>query len=185
LHPVFDNLANPGFQGLLSGPGYHGPVVGMDLLKRDGVFQFLLGVAKQTLIAGVVINAVATLVDDGNQIGAILGDRAEQLVGTASPLFGFSMLGNGGEKVSIGFVEGSSPVENLEFEILVHSPYVVFGFLAPKNFRHELVDHDHGCPECQQGDEYKQGKRERYSCESISHPLLSLKALSLYRQEIH
>ena len=135
-HPVFNDLANASLNSFLCGPGHQGTVVGMDLLEGNGVLQFLCGVAQQAPICGVVINTVATLVDDGNQIGTVLGDRTEQLVGPAPRFVGLFVLSNRGHEVSVRLVNSSSPLEHLEFEVFVHSVYAALGFLAPKNFGH-------------------------------------------------
>src|ERR1700691_1018918 len=149
-HPVFNDLANASLNSFLCGPRQQGTVVGMDVLEGIAVLQFLCGVAEQAPVCWVVINTVATLVDDGNQIGAVLGDRTEQLVGPASRFVGLFMLSNRGHEISVRLVDGSSPLEHLEFEVFVHSEYAALRFLAPNDFGHELVDYNDGNTECQQ-----------------------------------
>ncbi len=101
LHSVFDYLANASLESSLSSLGHQGPVVGVDLLERNGAFQFFLSVAQETLIRGVVIDAVAGLVDNGNQIGTVLCDGAEQLVRPVFRFFGFFVLSNFGDEVLV------------------------------------------------------------------------------------
>jgi hypothetical protein len=101
LHSVFDYLANASLESLLSSPGHQGPVVGVDLLERNGAFQFFLGVAEETLIRGVVIDAVTGLVDNSNQIGTVLCDGTEQLVRPVFRFFGFFVLSNFADEVLV------------------------------------------------------------------------------------
>src|ERR1700688_2312175 len=94
LHAIFDNLANTSLESLLGGPSHHRPVVGMDLLEGNRLLQFFFGIAEETLIRRVVVDAVSALVDHGDQIGTVLGDGTKQLFGAAMRSFDF-LAGSG------------------------------------------------------------------------------------------
>ena len=86
-HSVFDDLANASLETFLQQPGPPGAGRRGGSAGKKWCFQFFLCIAQETLIRGVVIDAVAGLVDNGNQIGTVLCDGAEQLVRPVFCLF--------------------------------------------------------------------------------------------------
>ena len=87
LHAVFQRLADAVFEGLPQVRQHTFPVVGMNLLQGAGGFEFLRRVAEQSLIGGAVVKRLAARIDNGNQVGDVLGDQAETLLAPAQ-LFG-------------------------------------------------------------------------------------------------
>ncbi len=77
---VLQAFANTRGAGLAGGVEDFEAVVGMNLLKDRSVGEFGGGVAEDALIGWAVVEAMAFGVDQGDHVGSVLGDDAEQFV---------------------------------------------------------------------------------------------------------
>ena len=79
-HAVFEGLPFSGAAGFGAGFLHLSAILGMNLLKAGGVFQLGDRVAQRAFVGDAVVNAIAVHVDDGDEVGGVFSDEAEELL---------------------------------------------------------------------------------------------------------
>jgi hypothetical protein len=85
---VLQTFADSGGAGFAGGFEDFEAVGGADPLEDGSVGEFGEGVAEDALIGGAVVEAMAFGVDEGDQVGGVFGDDAEEFVAVGGAAVG-------------------------------------------------------------------------------------------------
>lgn len=84
-HAVFDRVSGPCPSRFLGGGLDSRDVFRVNLCECGGAFQFFDGVAEHALVRSAVVQAIPLGVDDGDHIGGVFADQAEDLFAFNEP----------------------------------------------------------------------------------------------------